>query len=202
MRLAHSMYFFFDRIKSLLAVLTGAFLISWSFNPALSFAQQANFGINLSNGKEKVVLNADHLEMRDKENIAVFSGNVSVIQGDRILRTSKLIVHYAKSNANNEGAASGGLGSTGVEKMEATGKVYIKTGNQVATGDEGVFNSKTNTMVLTGSRVILTDGNNVATGCKLTAHMDTGKAFLQSCTGKNGQGRVSIIMDRNTQNGH
>lgn len=194
MRLARNAYFSRRGSNSILPMLGGAFAVFLIFCPAVSSAQQTNFGINLSNGKEKVELNADNLEMRDKENIAIFSGNVSVVQGDRILRTSKLTVHYTKNDGNKRGSEAGGLGSTGVEKMEASGKVYIKTANQVATGDEGIFDSKSNTMVLTGNRVILTDGNNVATGCRLTAHMNTGKAFLQSCSGQNG--RVSIIMDR------
>nr|WP_279100265.1 LptA/OstA family protein [Bartonella apis] len=188
-----------------------------------SLAQQTNFGVNLSGGKEPVELNADNLEMRDKDGVAIFTGNVSVVQGDRILRTSKLIVHYAKApedankdksdassntasdqakgDAATKTAGAGGLGSTGVEKMEASGKVYIKTATQVATGDEGVFDGKSKLMVLTGKRVILADGDNVATGCKLTAHMDTGKAFLESCKSAGQNGRVSIIMNRNEQNG-
>ncbi|MHC5306230.1 LptA/OstA family protein [Bartonella sp. LJL80] len=181
-----------------------------SLHGVSAMAQQTNFGVNLSGGKEPVELNADDLEMRDKDGVAIFTGNVSVVQGDRILRTSKLIVHYAKApdaaggdaQAKPAGASAGGLGTTGVEKMEASGKVYIKTATQVATGDQGVFDGKSNVMVLTGSRVILTDGDNVATGCKLTAHMDTGKAFLESCKSSGKKGRVSIIMNRNEQNGN
>lgn len=209
------------------------FAVGLGFSTLLApsgYAQQADFGINLSGGKEPVELKADDLEMRDKEGIAIFSGNVSVTQGDRVLRTAKLVVHYAKSPAAQTAPAKtssatnsptgdttasiatdakpqakqpaptaiGGLGSTGVEKMEATGKVYVKTATQVATGDQGIFDNQTNTMVLTGKRVILTDGNNVATGCKLTAHMKTGKANLESCqTGGNKKGRVSIIMNNN-----
>ena len=189
-----------------------------SLEGASALAQQTNFGVNLSGGKEPVELNADNLEMRDKDGIAIFTGNVSVVQGDRILRTSKLIVHYAKApdkegdkdqagSSANQGQAqtaasdAGGLGSTGVEKMEASGKVYIKTATQVATGDQGVFDGKSKLMVLTGKRVILADGDNVATGCKLTAHMDSGKAFLESCKSAGQNGRVTIIMNRNEQNG-
>lgn len=212
---------YFSNLCAVMA--TGMALMSLGTLP--SFAQQTNFGVNLSGGKEPVELNADNLEMRDKEGVAVFTGNVSVVQGDRILRTSKLIVHYAKApDDTNKGktgkdddkadetskddqakpaaaAQAGGLGSTGVEKMEASGKVYIKTATQVATGDEGVFDSKSKLMILTGKRVILADGDNVATGCKLTAHMDTGKAFLESCKTAGQKGRVSIIMNRNEQNG-
>lgn len=183
---------------------------------AAVWAQQTSFGINLSGGKEPVKIEADGMEMQDKEGIAIFTGNVSVAQGDRILRAGKMVVHYIKPKDNAvsgavSGAASGavsgpaqknsgGLGSTGIGRMEASGKVYIKAGSQVATGDEGVFDGKSNVMTLTGSKVVLTDGENVATGCKLTAHMDTGKAFLESCSSSRKKGRVSIIMNRNEQN--
>ncbi len=209
---------------SKLGAVTATGLAFMSLGQMPLWAQQTNFGVNLSGGKEPVELNADNLEMRDKDGVAIFTGNVSVVQGDRILRTSKLIVHYAKapddankdksataSDASDQGkgdaatktaaAGAGGLGSTGVEKMEASGKVYIKTATQVATGDEGIFDGKSKLMVLTGKRVILADGDNVATGCKLTAHMDTGKAFLESCKSAGQNGRVSIIMNRNEQNG-
>lgn len=155
-------------------------------------AQQTNFGINLSGGKEPVQIEADDMEMRDKDGIAVLSGNVSVVQGDRILRAGKVVVHYLKTGRAGQAGAAGGLGSTGVDRIEASNKVYIKSGTQVATGDEGTFDGKSNIMVLRGTKVVLVDGDDVATGCKLTAHMDTGKAFLESCSKK---GRVSIIMN-------
>lgn len=176
-------------------------------------AQQTSFGINLSGGKEPVKIEADGMEMRDREGIAIFSGNVSVAQGDRILRAGKMLVHYTKPKdsglkdgetkenaAENAAKMPGGLGSTNIDKMEASGKVYIKAGSQIATGDEGVFDGKTNVMTLTGSKVVLTDGGNVATGCRLTAHMDSGKALLESCPASRKKGRVSIIMNRNGQN--
>ncbi len=162
-----------------------------------AMAQQANFGLNLSGGKEPIKIDADNLEMRDKEGLAVFTGNVTVIQGDRLLKAGKMIVYYAKPDGTKpQQAASGGLGSSGIEKMEVSNKVYIKQGTQIATGDQGAFNGKTNVMILTGSNVVLTDGDNVATGCKLTAHMDSGKAFLESCSSQQKKGRVSVIMNR------
>jgi len=171
-----------------------------AFNAAAS-AQQTSFGINLSGGREPVKIEADGMEMQDKEGLAVFTGNVSVIQSDRILRSGKMTVHYAKPKNNTAApvrkTSDRGLGSTGIDRMEVSGKVYIKAGSQVATGDQGMFDGKSNIMVLTGAKVMLTDGDNIATGCKLTAHMDTGKAFLESCPSTQKKGRVSIIMKRN-----
>jgi len=170
--------------------------------PISAFAQQASFGLGLGSGREAIQIDADAMEMRDKEGIAIFSGDVSVIQGERLLRAGKMIVHYEKPDSQSDGAAQrdagsgGGLGSTGIERLEVSSKVYVKSGTQIATGDAGVFDAKTNILVMTGEKVVLVDGNNVATGCKLTAHMDTGRAFLESCPSSSRGGRVSIIMNR------
>ncbi len=175
----------------------------------LGYAEGTHFGINLSNDKEPVELHADSLEIRDKEGIALFKGDVSVVQGERLLRTAKLIVYYDKAhkeadrNREDRKASSVALfGSSSIQKMEALGKVYIKIATQVATGDRGVFDGKSKMMSLTGNHVVLTDGDNVATGCKLTANMESGQAFLEGCETTKKKGRVSIIFKQNQQNGH
>jgi len=167
-----------------------------------ALAQQTSFGLGLGSGREAIQIDANEMEMRDREGIAIFTGDVSVTQGERILRAGKMIVHYKKPEAKEPQGENedrgGGLGSTGIEKLEVSDKVYVKTGTQIATGDAGVFDAKANTMVMTGEKVVLVDGDNVATGCKLTAHMDTGRAILESCTAASTrQGRVSIILNNN-----
>ncbi|PRD43362.1 LPS ABC transporter substrate-binding protein LptA [Phyllobacterium phragmitis] len=171
--------------------------------PALAQQQQQAVpfgGLNFSNGKEPVQINADRLEMRDKEGIAIFTGNVSVVQGQTALKSGKMTVYYAKSPENDaksgdaaaQPQAAPGLGAAGVDRLEVSGKVYLKSGTQVATGDSGTYDAKTQTMTLLGKKVVLSDGENVATGCKLTANTGTGRAFLESCKGQ--PGRVSIIL--------
>jgi lipopolysaccharide export system protein LptA len=166
--------------------------------PAYAQAQQqpgSPFGgLNLSNSKEPVQINADKLEMRDKEGMAIFTGNVSVAQGPTLLKSGKMTVFFSKSDdKGGQGAAqAGGLGAAGIDHLEVNDKVYLKSGTQIATGDKGTFDAKTQTLTLTGQKVVLSDGDNVATGCKLTANTGTGKAFLESCKGQSG--RVSIIL--------
>jgi len=165
------------------------------------FAQQASFGLGLGSGREAIQIDADAMEMRDREGIAIFTGDVLVAQGERLLRAGKMIVHYEKPDASGmkgqDSPTGGGLGSTGIERLEVSGKVYVRSGTQIATGDAGVFDAKTNILVMTGKKVVLVDGDNVATGCKLTAYMDTGRAHLESCSTTSRSGRVSIIMNRN-----
>lgn len=172
-------------------------------------AKQVPFGnLNLSSGKDPVKISADSLEMRDKEGVAVFSGNVAVVQGQTTLKAGKMTVYYNKAQSGDKDAAAktpqpsgaAGLSAAGIDHLEVSDKVYLKSGTQVATGDSGTYDGKSQVLVLQGKKVVLTDGDNVATGCKLTAHVDTGKAFLESCKGAD-KGRVSIIMAPKNQQG-
>lgn len=161
-------------------------------------------GLKLSDSKEPVSIDAGKMEVRDKEGIIILTGNVSVKQGDILLRAGRMQVHTGKTKDGGDKAgadkAKGGIGGLsgagldagGIEKIEVDGKVYLKSGTQVATGDAGTYDAKAQTMVLTGQKVVLSDGDNIATGCKLTANTQTGKAYLESCKGQSG--RVSIIL--------
>ncbi|GAA5096607.1 hypothetical protein GCM10023260_05620 [Bartonella acomydis] len=179
------------------------------FETVFGYAESVHFGMSLSNDKEPVELYADSLEIRDEEGIALFRGDVSVVQGERLLRATKLIIYYDKTHKGTDKAETetkalspAWFGSTGVQKMEALGKVYIKIATQIATGDKGVFDGKSKIMRLTGKNVVLTDGDNVATGCALTADMKNGKAFLEGCETSEKKGRVSIIFKQSQKNGH
>lgn len=203
---------FASRLGSLLLVSA----LAVGMSPLVASAQDAAdakavpFGnLNLSGGKEPVKISADSLEMRDKEGVAVFSGNVAVVQGETTLKAGKMTVYYNKAQSGDkDGAAktpqpsgAAGLSAAGIDHLEVSDKVYLKSRTQVATGDSGTYDGKSQILVLQGKKVVLTDGDNVATGCKLTAHVDTGKAFLESCKGAD-KGRVSIIMaPKNQQSG-
>lgn len=159
-----------------------------SLLPAASaFAQSSGermTGLKLS-GDQPVQIESDKLEVRENERKAVFTGNVAVVQGPTLLKAGLLTVYYA----DDGGSAT--TGSSSIERLEASGKVYVKSENQIATGDTGTYDMKSEILVLTGQRVVLSEGDNVAVGCKLTVQTKSGQAKLESC--KNG-GRVSIVM--------
>ncbi len=148
---------------------------------APSGAAEKLTGLKLS-GDGPVQIESDKLEVRENENIAIFTGNVAVIQDKSLLRAGKLIVYYA----NDGGSAT--TGTAKIERLEATEKVYMKSDNQIGTGDAATFNMKTEVLVLTGKQVVLSEGENIATGCKLTVQMGSGQAQLDGC------GRVSMVV--------
>ncbi len=156
---------------------------------AQSEAQSRISGLRL-NGGDPIQIESDKLEVREAENVAVFSGNVSVTQGPTLLKAGRMTVHYAKDGG------SAATGSSNIERLEVDGKVYVKSDKQVATGDKGVFDMKTEVLVLSGKEVVLSEGANVLTGCKLTVQMKTGRAQVDGCsTGASGSGRVQMKIE-------
>lgn len=133
-------------------------------------------GLQLS-GNEPIQIESDKLEVRQNENIAIFSGNVTVVQGKTLLKAGKMTVFYAK------GTGSATTGSANIDKLDVEDTVYVKSETQVATGDRGTFDMKKEVLVLTGKKVVLTDGPNVLVGCKLTVQMQTGEAQFVGCEG-------------------
>ncbi len=157
--------------------------------------------LKLSNDKP-IQIESDKLEVRQNENLAIFSGNVSVVQGPTLLKAGTMKVYYTKppKDAPAQPAVAGGSaeagipGSGNIDHIEVDDKVYIKSDTQVATGDRGTFDMKSQVLVLSGDKVVLSDGTNVLVGCKLTVQTQSGLAQVDSC-GKGGRVMMSITPD-------
>ncbi|ORE92828.1 lipopolysaccharide transport periplasmic protein LptA [Aurantimonas sp. 22II-16-19i] len=165
-------------------------------------ARQTFTGLQLR-GDQPIAIEANQLDVDDRNTVATFTGNVSVKQGDVQLSSGKLIVYYRRDGSSGNGtgnaepaSAPGTLpgGSSQIERLEATNNVYVKSADQVATANQADFEMAKQLVTLTGN-VVLTQGENVAEGCRLTISMDTGVARLesQSC-GKNTGGRVRLML--------
>lgn len=144
-------------------------------------------------GDQPIQIESDKLEVRENDGIAIFTGNVAVVQGPTLLRAGRMTVHYAK------GGGSVTTGSADIEKLEVEGKVYLRSEKQVATGDKGTFDMRSEVMVLTGSEVVLSEGDNVIVGCKLTVQMRNGLAQLDGCGGNGAGGRVKMLLKPSSQ---
>ncbi len=147
-----------------------------------------------SGGKEPIQIEADHLKVYDDKAIAIFTGNVKVVQGGSLLKSGKLKVFYEKSGKKNSGAGSQG---NSIKRLEVSGTVYVSSDGNKATSDSGSFNMKTEDVVLKGS-VVLTQGKSIMTGCLFRANLKTGIATMESnCNNKAGKktGRVKMLID-------
>ena len=163
------------------------------------------FGNIGGGGKDPIKIDADRLDVFDRENKAVFAGNVVAVQGDSTIRCSTMTVHYkrgkdgsgkgakgdAKGDAKDEGAdasAPRNPAENGIQKVDCAGPVTVVQKDQVATGDRAEFDQDAKRIVLTGN-VVLSQCQNVTRGQRLVYDMNTGRANMDPVPG----GRVSAL---------
>lgn len=169
-------------------------------------APAAKGGANLPNAfqgfsrdrDDPVRIEANSLEIHDKDRYAVFSGNVVVQQGESIMRSRELKVHYegsVRESQNQKGATAKPAGESvrsepaqRIRRLEALGGVVITNKDQKATGDTGVFDMRTNTATIIGN-VVISQGPNVMRGDKLVVDLKTGYSRLEAGS-KGGGSRV------------
>ncbi len=168
------------------------------------------------NKNEPVKIESNKLEVRDKEKLAIFTGNVFVQQGDTTMRSPELRVFYEADAKDKKGAAKsetpakaapattpvtatqtagGKVAATEkdvsqkIKKIEALGGVIVTSKDQKATGDRADFMMKENIVILTGN-VVVSQGQNVMRGDKLVVELNTSKAHMEAAGSGGKPGRV------------
>ena len=145
------------------------------------------------NRDQPVHIEAATLEVRDKDKVATFSGDVRVKQGDTGMRCKSLVVFYEKDQESGQktttmqAATPGPGGEQKIKRLEARGGVVVTQKDETATGEIGIFDMKSNTVTLSGN-VVMTQGPNLLRGERLVVDLTSGVSRVES--GKNGQGRV------------
>jgi lipopolysaccharide export system protein LptA len=139
-----------------------------------------------SNSKDPIQIDADKLEVFSKEQRAVYTGNVIAVQGETTIKAPTMIVFYerqdkadkpAGAEAKPEGEGEGG--GTQLKRVEAKGGVSVVSKDQVATGNEGVFDRAANKITLIGN-IALSQGENITKGQKLVYDTESGIAVVES----------------------
>jgi lipopolysaccharide export system protein LptA len=135
-----------------------------------------------------IEITADTLEVKQKEQLAVFRGKVDAIQGEMRLRADELVVHYRENQSTpNE---------PGISKIEAEGNVFVSSPRETAQGARGVYDVDRSHIDLFGD-VVLTQGGNVIRGQKLEMNLATGESRVVS---DGGGGRVKGLFVPDKQN--
>ena len=162
--------------------------------------------------KEPIKIDADKLDVLDKDNRAVFSGNVVAVQGETTVRCSIMTVFYEGRGGQGGGAgaaratattpaatpaatpatpaapaAPAGSGDSSIKRIECKGPVTVVSKTQAATSDNAVFDRANNQVIMTGN-VALNDGPNITRGEKLTYNTVTGIANVETNRGGRVQG--------------
>ena len=169
----------FSPVSHLLRFAIGIALAAFVTTAHAQVSGQAFEGFS-GNSKDPVQIEADQLEVLDGEARAIFKGNVKVRQGSSLITTSRLDVKYVQG---------GGGGQNDIERLTMTGGLIATSKENTVTAEKGVYVVQTEDVVLTGD-VVVSQGESVATGCKLVANLKTNQARLEACAGG---GRVKSI---------
>lgn len=132
-----------------------------------------------------IEINADNLEVDQVKQTAIFSGKVEAVQGDIRLYADKMVVYYRGNQNDKATPAASPMGTSspsGISKVEVDGNVIIKTLEETAKGNQGVYDVTKSSIRLNGA-VTLTQGSNIIQGDALVYNLDTGKSEVNSSHG-------------------
>jgi len=130
---------------------------------------------------------ADRIELQDKQNRVVLSGNVDITQAELQLRAARTTVAYTDA------------GSLQIQRIDALGGVVVTRGNERASGDAAVYDFNRRIITMVGN-VALRRGTDTLNGGRLVIDLATGISNIdgRSSGGATGQagsngtgGRVS-----------
>ena len=159
-------------------------------------------GILNDNQDQPIQIDAATLEVRDKEKMATFAGDVQVVQGDTTIKCQKLVVYYgpepgAAANASQakrqqqqpqqpqaqqqqpQQAGTLPTRQQDIRRIEALGGVTVISKDQTASGDRGVYDLKTKTITLVHN-VTVAQGKNVLHGERVVFDTVSGNAHFDS----------------------
>jgi lipopolysaccharide export system protein LptA len=127
------------------------------------------------NSNAPVDVQADRIEVQDRADRAIFSGNVVATQGNMTMNAARVTVVYTNNNGVD------------VQRMEATGGVRLHTPTETATGNVGLYDVNRRLVTLIGG-VHLSQGQNRVQGGRLVLDLNSHRAVVD---GGGSNGRVS-----------
>ena len=135
---------------------------------------------------------ADRIEVQDRSDRVVLSGNVEVTQAGMTLNAARMTVAYKQQP--NAGANNGN--DVEIQRIDASGNVVITKADQTARGNVAIYDLNGRLITMLGN-VALTQGSNRLTGGRLVMDLTSGRTTVDGrSTGSAGvasspSGRVS-----------
>lgn len=146
---------------------------------ALGGIQLSAQAIGNHNSKAPVNYAADRIELQDKQDRVVLSGNVDITQDNLRLRAERTTVNYTNADALK------------IQRITATGGVVVTRADETARGNVAIYDFNRRVITMAGN-VGLRRGTDTLNGQRLVMDLNTG---VSSVDGKGGStskgGRVS-----------
>jgi lipopolysaccharide export system protein LptA len=155
-------------MRSIGIILATAAAVSATAAIAQLTQEQPRSALGGHNTNAPVDVSSDRIEVQDRADRAVFSGNVHVTQADLTLDTERLTVAY-----------SGGQGASGLQinRLDAAGGVVVHSPSETAKGDLGIYDLDRKLITLIGNVQLLRENNRV-NGARLVIDLNSGRAVM------------------------
>lgn len=128
---------------------------------AMAGIQAGAQGIGGHNSNAPVNYAADRIELQDRQNRVILSGNVDITQAGLRLQAARTLVNYTDA------------GSLRIQRIMATGGVVVNRGSERAAGDVAVYDFNRRIITLVGN-VRLRRGSDTLNGGRLVIDLNTG----------------------------
>ncbi len=126
-----------------------------------------------------VDVSADRIELQDRADRALLTGNVQVRQGNLNLTAGRITVAYTRG------------GSTQIQRLDASGGVRVVSPSETASSAFGIYDLDRRLITMMGGVVLSRNGSEVRGG-RLVIDLDTGRASVDgSAVGGGSGGRVT-----------
>ncbi len=130
--------------SSLRAVILGGVATSLALVGAQQLGAQAIAG---HNSNAPVDYAADRIELQDRQNRVVLSGNVDIKQADLRLRAARTVVDFTNA------------GSLQIQRITANGGVTVTRNTEVATGDVAIYDFNRRVITMVGNASLKRSGD-------------------------------------------
>ena len=125
-----------------------------------------------------VDVGADRIEVQDRANRAILTGNVVATQGNLTMNSARLTVLYANPPSGaNAGAGTGSGSGPQIQRLEASGGVRLHTPTETARSEFAIYDVPRRLVTMIGS-VNLDQGANHVQGGRLVLDLDTHHAVV------------------------
>ena len=149
--------------RSFLAASTGALIATAMMLTYAGPAPAQVFGGHNSNAP--VNFDAGRIEVQDRADRVVLSGDVRVEQAGLVLNSARMTVAYRSA------------GGIQVDRIDASGGVTIRKGGDTAKGNTAIYDLNRRLITLVGN-VTLTQGNNRLSGGRAIVDLASGRSTI------------------------
>jgi lipopolysaccharide export system protein LptA len=104
---------------------------------------------------------ADRIELQDRENRVILSGNVVIEQAGLTVRSARTLVNFTDT------------GNLSIQRITATGGVEVTRGNERASGDNAIYDFNRRIITMAGN-VRLRRGTDTLNGGRLVIDLQSG----------------------------